>query len=230
MDTENQTSRPCVSTSLTSYEPAKLRVLLTDRLTFPEAIETVGKLLSRFPNGTPANAKGYIGGLAEVLTFYPKSIAERCHEPLTGVPRDTEFLPTPAALIAWLERETAEMRRPVDREDHQARLRREARDRAAEDSRLVADRSQRLSYEELQAKHGPGWGIKGTHARERVKTKAEYQQELIAQIGRAAFDALPDIGYDWTKLPAAAVIPEAPKTDWVEDEWPPGPPPPRAPL
>lgn len=197
-------------------------------MTFPEAIETVGKLLSRFPNGTPANAKGYIGGLAEVLTFYPKSIAERCHEPLTGVPRDTEFLPTPAVLIAWLERETAEMRRPVEREDYFMRLKRETRDRLEAAGKAAIERGQRPSYDDLIAKYGPGWGIKG--AKNRVKTLAEYQQELIAQIGQVAFDALPDIGYDWTKLPAAAVIPEAPKTDWVEDEWPPGPPPPRAPL
>lgn len=205
-----------------------LRQALADRLMLSEAMDAVMKLVAAFPNGGADAGRGYLGALASILVTYPRIVALKCADPIQGVARETKFLPTVSDIVAWCERNTDDMKRPVEREDREARLLREVRERADADKKLSTDRSKRLTYEELQAKYGPNWGI--DNGRQRVKTKAEYQQELIAQIGQAAFDALPDIGYDWTKLPAAAVIPEAPKTDWVEDEWPPGPPPPRAPL
>ncbi len=186
---------------------------MTERLTYPEAIEVVGKLVSRFPNGTPANAQGYIGGLAEILLAYPRSIGLRCHDPLKGVARDTKFLPSPADLIGWLERETEMLRRPVEISDRFENLAQAQRERAAKEP----VRERRPSLEELRAKHGPNWGIVDREGKPPPLTKEEARLELISQIGQAAFDALPDTGWrtdDWAKRP------KEPDEDWVKAEFP----------
>lgn len=165
--------------------------MLAERLTYPEAIETVGRLLSRFPQGQPNNAKGYVGGLAQVLTQYPKQIAARCDDPVTGVPRDTEFLPTPARLIAWLERETVPFRDTIERDDRDVALRQRAWDLQREYEKNEADRKTRPTYDDLKAKYGPNWGI--NDGRPPPKTRQQCRDELIGQIGQEAFDALPDL-------------------------------------
>jgi hypothetical protein len=152
---------PCASTSLTSSGAGNLRQALNERLTYPEAIEVVGKLLGLFPNGSPANAKGYIGGLSQVLIAYPKSVSLRCSDPLKGVAKDTRFLPTVADLVAWCERETIAMRKPVETVDHFSRLHDEMIARREEGEYWQKARATRLSLDELRAKHGPDWGIKG---------------------------------------------------------------------
>lgn len=136
-----------------------MRAALADRVTLSEAIEAVGLLVRRFPNGGANAGKDYIGGLAAVLAAYPRAVALRCHDPLTGVPRDVKFLPTPSDLIAWCERETEQMRKPVENEDRDARILREMRERAEDEIRLLGDRDSRPTYDELKAKHGENWGI-----------------------------------------------------------------------
>jgi hypothetical protein len=80
---------------------------LVDRLTPSAAIEVVSRLIGLFPNGGKDAGDDYIGGLAQILANYPRSVAARAADPINGVARDTDFLPTPAVLIAWCERQTA---------------------------------------------------------------------------------------------------------------------------
>jgi len=66
---------------------------------------------------------------------------------------------------------------------------------------LDAPRAPRESMDELRARHGPNWGI--ATGRKPVPTVEQARAELIANIGQAAFDALPDAGHDtetWQKL------------------------------
>jgi len=130
-------------------------------MTFSEAIEAVGRLISAFPNGTPQDPKGYIGALSGILLEYPRSIALRCADLRLGVARETRFLPTVADLVAWCERETASMRGIVETEDREARIIREMEARRLESEKIEASRRARPSYDELKAKHGPNWGLKG---------------------------------------------------------------------
>lgn len=97
--------------SLTTRDGSKLQRALLDRLLLSEAIDIVGRTLDLFPNGRTNAGKSYIGGLAAVLMEYPRQVAMRAASPVHGVARDTTFLPTPAVLIAWCERETAPMQR-----------------------------------------------------------------------------------------------------------------------
>lgn len=133
--------------------------MLADRMTYAEAVEAVGKLLGAFPNGSPANAKGYIGALAAVLVDSPKSIAIKCADPLQGVARETRFLPTVADLVAWIEREKAGLLETVARDDFNATAIREAQQRRDEAVRLGEARKARPTYAELKAKYGDNWGI-----------------------------------------------------------------------
>jgi hypothetical protein len=131
-----------------------VRAALADRLTLSEALDLVGKLLQSWPPREVG--QGYIGALAAVLVTYPRQAAMRCCDPIKGVARETKFLPTVADLIAWLERETADMRKPVDRDDAvTAQL---ARRREGE--QWDAARLTRPTLDELRAKHGPHWGLR----------------------------------------------------------------------
>lgn len=143
-------------------------------MTLSEATDAVGKLLTRYPNGGQNAGRGYIGGLSEVLMAYPRSVSLRVHDVLTGVPRDVKFLPTPSDVIAWCERETTELRRPVDREDRDGQMREQFSKLADDEKFWAADRAARPSYDDLKAKHGENWGIQQRdETRNRDFAKAE---------------------------------------------------------
>ena len=144
-----------------TYDAKSLRAALADRMLLSEAIERVGKLLDCWPTGRKGVADGYIGSLAAILTEYPRIVAINCCDVHKGVARETKFLPTIADLVGFCERETEELRGPVDRDDRDAMLRRQADERAAEEDRWSKLRPKRETLEELRAKHGPNWGIKG---------------------------------------------------------------------
>jgi len=79
--------------------------------------------------------------------------------PTKGVMRETRFLPTVADLVAWCERETAFLRRIVDRDDREMALQREREAQRQEHEAQAAERAQRPLLEELKAKYGPNWGL-----------------------------------------------------------------------
>jgi hypothetical protein len=172
-------------------------VALADRMTLSEAIEAVGLLVRRFPNGGANAGKDYIGGLAAVLIEYPRSIALRCHDPLRGVPRETKFLPTPSDVIAWCERETDDMRRPVDREERDAGMRKHFSKLAEDEKFWSADRAARPTYDELKATHGPTWGISDTDpqnpkARENAREALHHANEMLRRRENEAAGMDPD--------------------------------------
>ena len=195
-----------------------------------EAMDLVVKMVGAFPNGGTGAGKGYLGALASILVTYPRSVASQCADPIKGVSRECKFLPTIADIVSWCEKETEEMRRPVERADRDEMLAAQRRARAAEDAEMQDKRGRRPTMDELRAKHGPNWGIKDSGAKIQP-TKEESRQALIAQIGQEAFDALPD-GKDraddyWKKVKYRQG-PTYPKEsdDWVKAEFPPGSPPP----
>ncbi len=73
---------------------------------------------------------------------------------------------------------------------------------------------------QLREKYGPNWGIKDPGAK-RQPTKQEARDELIAQIGQKAFDAIPE-GKDRTDAHWKKIAYNVDRTDWVAAEWPPG--------
>lgn len=116
-------------------------------------------MLRGYANGGQQASDSYIGALAEVLLQYPRCISAHAGDLVRGVPRETRFLPTPADVIAWCERETEDLRGIVHRDDYYTTLEQQQRERAAEAERLEAVRKARPTYNDLKAKHGENWGI-----------------------------------------------------------------------
>jgi hypothetical protein len=141
-----------------------------------EALEHVQKLLQGFPNGGANAGKGYIGALAAALAEYPRMVATKCCHPVHGVARETKFLPTVADIIGFCERETDEMRRPIDREDRDAKMRAEFKARAEDEKFWQADRAARPSLDELKAKHGDNWGLEARQDQKRLAVSRETMQ------------------------------------------------------
>lgn len=179
MDIANKLSLNSPSNLPTKFESGSLRQALADRMVLSEALQIVGKLLSCYPNGGAQAGKSYVGALAAILVTYPRTIAQQSADPLKGVPRERKFLPTPADLIAWCERETAALRGPVDREDHYSKLAREAQERREEGEYWERARTTRPTLDELRAKHGENWGLKDPLKRESSK-KIPWDQQALS--------------------------------------------------
>jgi hypothetical protein len=140
-------------------------------MTFSEGIEVVAMMLRGYPNGRDAH-DGYIGALAEVLAHYPRMIASRAGDLWHGVPAATRFLPTPADIIAWCERELSSLRAIVQRDDDRKRLELEMLERAEKALRLVEARRVRPSLAELKDQYGENWGISMTDEQELAAAEA----------------------------------------------------------
>jgi hypothetical protein len=162
-----------------------VRQALADRMTLSEALEHVHRLLRGFPNGGANAGDGYIGALAATLGEYPRMVATKCCSPVHGVARETRFLPTVADIVAFCERETAELRRPVDREDHDDKMRQEFTRRAEDEKFWKADRAARPSLDEIREKHGPNYGLKDDP---RTPEQLRLSRETLERANRAAFE------------------------------------------
>src|SRR5262245_13309106 len=111
--------------SLTSGAGASLRRAFSDRLTMPEAIEAVGRMLTGYPNASKTAPDSYVGTIAALLCEYPKSTALRCADPLHGVATTTKFLPTVADVVQWCQPHLEGMTRIVDFDERSERQLRE---------------------------------------------------------------------------------------------------------
>ena len=135
----------------------KLQRVLDARMTLSEAIEAATAILSGYPNGGANAGDSYIGALASTLMGYPRQVAMRCADvprelgrPLRGVAATSRFLPTPADLIAWCEKDVEPLR--GDRQ-HEINLHRQFKERD-EQERIERERPNRLNVAELKAKYG----------------------------------------------------------------------------
>jgi hypothetical protein len=88
----------------------------SERLTMPEALEAVGKLLGAYPNSRDGVRNSWMGTIAALLCKYPKQVALRCANPINGVAIKCKWLPTVADCVEWLEREQLPLRNAHDRE------------------------------------------------------------------------------------------------------------------
>ena len=158
MDQPNKASAIVHSGSPNVRDPQSVRVALTDRLSLSEAIDIMGQMLRGYPNGRQV-PDSYIGALAEVLAHYPRCVTSQAGDLVHGVPRETRFLPTPADVIAWCEREVAHMRQIVQRDDEYRAMIRQQQERAEQAERIAKARTARPTYSNLKAKYGPVWGI-----------------------------------------------------------------------
>jgi len=156
-------------------------------MSLSEAIEIVGKILDCYPNGGRDATRGYIGALASVLAQYPRCVTFFAGDPHKGVPRETRFLPTPADVIAWCEREVADLRGIVDRDDYHRDIREKMKGREKEAESVAAARATRPTLQQMQDKYGPNWGI-NQGEKEDLKVKAA-RLEIMKRANTLAFEA-----------------------------------------
>lgn len=140
---------------------SNLRQVLAERMTLSEAIEAATTIIEAYPNGGRNAGESYIGALAAMLGDYPRQVAMRCADRVHGVVRVCDFLPTPANIVSWCEKELEPLWQRIHREE---RLSEQFEEQAKHDA-IAEDRKRRLSYDELKAKYGDGdggWGIGAT--------------------------------------------------------------------
>lgn len=87
---------------------------LDDRVTFSEAAQIAASIVDQFPS-TKNSADGFLGGIAQVISQYPRQVVLKCADPVRGYARDHEFLAI-SNLIGWCEKLTEPMRVDVSRE------------------------------------------------------------------------------------------------------------------
>lgn len=167
------------------YDAKSLRVALADRLTLSEAVEQVARLLDQWPNGRKGVADGYIGALAAVLADYPRCVALRCCNPLKGVARATDYLPTIATVVAFCERETAALRGIVDGDDHEKRIQAEMARRREEER----PRAQRETLAQLRERHGANWGLKSMDDADAAAAKGRHL-DAVRNANKRAYEKI----------------------------------------
>jgi len=106
------------------------------------------------PNAKALIADGYMGAIASILCDYPRAAALRCCSPRHGVAATTNFVPTAADVIKWLERELVPYRSAHDREQRVAeqfaerrRIEEENKAEPLEHRRKVGERIKRELHE-----------------------------------------------------------------------------------
>lgn len=177
------------TSSLTKPATSNVQRALNDRMTLSEAIEAATVIIGCYPNGGANAGKSYIGAIAATLASYPRSVARRCADRVSGVARGCKFLPTVADVVAWCERETAPLRNEVDRE---FRIARQLEEREHFERVQHEERLRRLNYDELKAKYGDGKGGWGIANNQRKTAKWLTANELIAIVGEENWKRIPD--------------------------------------
>jgi hypothetical protein len=152
------------------WKPASARARAAARLQLSEALKLVATMLESFPAERDANGKrvedpdGYFGSLAGVLCQHPREAAEACANTTTGVTTECLFRHalTPGRVEDWCKRHSAELLDYVQRLDERLE--------AANDPKTPdMDRTNRPTVEDLRARYGPTFGLKGIDALDRTR-------------------------------------------------------------
>jgi hypothetical protein len=136
------------------------------------------RLLGCYRRGDANDPEMYVAAIVAVLCRYPIEIIRKATDPVTGISSTEKFaafMPNSGELKIYCDG----LMRPIIEERARHHLLQQLADRRE-------DRSQRLSFDELKEKYGD-WST-ARQARDRPSARAA----LIAQIGKDAFDALPD--------------------------------------
>ena len=129
-----------------------------------------------------ANPEIFLAGVVEVFCNYPLPVVARAVSPVFGIPRRHKFPPRLSEIVDWLEEDMAPLRREQERQERRLAL-----------PSPEIDRSKRLSYDELKAKHGPNWGITDPGRPKRADWR-----EAAAAVVKSQVSA-----EEWAKIPNA---------------------------
>lgn len=167
--------------------PSAIERTCSERMTMPEAIEAVGRMIRGYPNAKPPDS--YLGTIAALLCAYPRRIALDVADPIRGVARKCKFLPTVADIVAWCEK-------PLERIERRAEYEWRSRVQLKERMRLAAE------HKAEDAEHRAGVvariraalaaaGMRlGGEPAGPIETAAQFRARL--GISDAAWNAIPD--------------------------------------
>lgn len=135
-------------------------------------------LLGCYRTGEANDPEVYSAAVISVISGYPLSIVRRVVDPRFGLPSKSKWLPTIAELKAALE-------------DEMGPIRREEARRSIPQLEPPIDRSNRPTYEELQAQC---WevGLKIGQSRRGLERLSAHDFCQKFNISREQFDAIPD--------------------------------------
>jgi hypothetical protein len=164
-------------------------------MTKSQAGKIVKQMLGSYPSLALHDPQTYIASICTLLSRYPLWAGENAiRHAIEG--EESKFTPpTLGILRPLLEAEIKIVRYAAEW------------DRSAHSQVLLAleppkdEPEVRKAYiAKRRAELGPTWGI--ASGKPRPPTREESRAALVVQIGQEAFDAMPDAGYDWTKLRA----------------------------
>jgi hypothetical protein len=164
-------------------------------MSLDQAKALVRRYLGSFPSLNLHDPEIYIADLCTLLCGYPLWAGEKAIEKVKEL---SEWPATRAKIKPLLD---DHVRLPKFAQEWD----RNARAQIAETEMLALEgpKQRKLSYEGMRAKYdgpnGEPWGIADT-SRPPTKSKQQLKDELIAKIGQAAFDAIPDAPVSMDKL------------------------------
>lgn len=116
----------------------------------------------RGPDDPPAVVKS----LAARLMVEPRRIAIACCDPTHGLVTEIFVKPTVADIARWCERQAEEAHTLIADDNRRWR---EERDKAEAEREAAAKRENRPTIEELRARYGPTFGLKGIDEIDRAR-------------------------------------------------------------
>jgi hypothetical protein len=162
-----------------------LKKALDDRMTHSEAMKVAAKLLELFPSAKNDISDGFIGGIAAILSDYPRQTALKSIHPKNGLAGEAVFISI-AGLVAWCERQTEPLRQHVDRELRVERQIQEVNEwrgktsseRLKEKGQAWLDRTDPIA-QQISGENGKG------------KLAKDARDRIINEYGREKFEGVP---------------------------------------
>ena len=137
------------------------------------ALAQVDLFFGSFRKAEADDPKVFAAGCLRLFTAYSADAVRHVVDPETGLPGRSEWLPSLKAvrdaLVAFEEQRRREQAR---RARAQA-----AQGRAAEGDAWEAKRAERPTFDELRARYGPNWGMKGAEAEDESAARKRQREQ-----------------------------------------------------
>lgn len=166
-----------------------VRQRFQERLTMPEALDLVGKLIERaYPNYKVSD--GYIGNTAALMLDYPKSIALACLHTTRGIVRTCKYPPTPAEIVKWCEADLGHLQRAFEYDLRSAEQLRE-RERIERENAAESPEHRAAVIERIRAQMAAA-GMPFEADRKHAHGETPETVKAKLQLSDADWNALPD--------------------------------------
>lgn len=137
------------------------------------AAERARLLFGSFRTGNANDPETYVAAVTAVLARFPEGVITEVTHPVTGLPKQTDWLPTVKEVHDACEKAME----PIYRREREAKILADLK----ADREVEPDKSNRPTREELQAKYGPNWGLTSLDEKPKENTFKAPTKEQLAQ-------------------------------------------------